>query len=131
MGTTPTTPSPAPASVGTALKAFFSKLGKDIEDIGMDIQKVISSANKDIQVIEPALDATLQAVFPSAVIPAQVVEKLISVCLNAASQVATALENEGLSPTADQVAAVAVAGVVHSLRVAPASPTATASSSSS
>jgi hypothetical protein len=106
--------------VGTELKAFFSKLGKEIEDIGTDIQKVISAANKEIPVIEPVLNATLQQIFPAAVIPAEAVEKVISVALNAASQVATALQSAGLSPTADQVAAVAVAGMVHSLSVAPA-----------
>ena len=126
MGTTPTA-GPAPSGVGTELKAFFSKLGKEIEDIGSDIQKVISAANKEIPVIEPVLNATLQQIFPTALIPVQAIEKVISVALNAASQVATALQSAGLSPTADQVAAVAVAGVVHSLKVAPAAPTATAS----
>jgi len=120
MATTPTTAGTAPTGVGAELKAFFSKLGKEIEDIGSDIQKVISGANKEIPVIAPVLNATLQQIFPAAVIPAEAVEKIISVALNAASQVATALENGGLSPTADQVAAVAVAGLVHSLKVAPA-----------
>jgi hypothetical protein len=109
--------------VGNELKAFFSKLGKEIGDIGNDIQEVLSAANKEIPVIEPVLNATLQQIFPTAVIPAQAIEKVISVALNAAKQVATALQSEGLSPTADQVAAVAVAGLVHSLKVAPAAPT--------
>ena len=126
MGSTATTAVVAPTGIGAEVKAFFSKLGKDIDDIGNDIQKVISAANKELPAIEPVLNATLQQIFPSAVIPAQAVEKIISVSLNAASQVATALESAGLSPTADQVAAVAVAGVVHSLNVAPAAPTATA-----
>jgi hypothetical protein len=117
--------------VGAEVKAFFSKLGKEIENIGHDIQKVISTANKEIPVIEPVLNATLQQIFPTAVIPAEAVEKIISVALNAASQVATALQSGGLSPTADQVAAVAVAGVVHSLKVAPVAPTATAPASKS
>jgi len=129
MGTTPTTAGLAPKGVGAELKAFFSKLGKEIEDIGSDIQKVISAANKEVPVIEPVLNATLQQIFPTAVIPAEAVEKLISVALNAASQVATALQNAGLSPTADQVAAVAVAGFIHSLNVAPVAPTATAPAS--
>jgi hypothetical protein len=120
MGTA--TASPAPTGIGAEVKAFFSKLGKEIEDIGSDIQKVISAASKEIPVIEPALNATLQQIFPAAVIPVEAVEKIIAAALNAASQVATALENQGLSPTADQVAAVAVAGVVHSLKVAPAAP---------
>jgi hypothetical protein len=122
MGTTPTTAGSAPTGIGAEVKAFFSKLGKDIEDIGSDIQKVITAANKEIPAIEPVLNATLQQIFPAAVIPAEAIEKVISVALNAASQVATALENEGLSPTADQVAAVAVAGVVHCLKVAPTAP---------
>jgi len=124
MGTTPTTPTVAPTGVGAELKAFFSKLGKEIEDIGRDIQKVISAANKEIPVIEPVLNSTLQQIFPTAVIPTEAVEKVISVALNAASQVAMALQNAGLSPTADQVAAVAVAGLVHSLNLAPVAPTA-------
>jgi hypothetical protein len=124
MATTPTTTTPlATTSVGAEVKAFFSKLGKEIEDIGNDIQKVISASNKEIPAIEPVLNATLQQIFPTAVIPAQAVEKVISVALNAATQVATALQNGGLSPTADQVAAVAVAGLVHSLKVAPAATT--------
>ena len=131
MGTTPTTAGLAPMGVGAEVKAFFSKLGKEIENIGHDIQKVISTANKEIPVIEPVLNATLQQIFPTAVIPAEAVEKIISVALNAASQVATALQSGGLSPTADQVAAVAVAGVVHSLKVAPAAPTATVPASKS
>ena len=118
MGTTVTTASPAPTGIGAELKAFFSKLGKEIADIGNDIQKVISAANKEIPVIEPVLNATLQQIFPAAVIPAEAIEKIIGVALNAASQVATALQNAGLSPSADQVAAVAVAGLVHSLSVA-------------
>ena len=97
-------------------KAFFSKLGMEIKDIGTDIQKVISAAGKEMPVIEPVLNATLQQIFPSALIPVQVIEKVIGAAFNAASQVATALEGEGLSPTADQVAAVAVAGLVHSLK---------------
>ena len=120
MGTTATTAGLAPTGVGAEVKAFFSKLGKEIADIGNDIQKVISAANKEIPVIEPVLNATLQQLFPSAVIPVQAIEKIISVALEAASKVATALQSAGLSPTADQVAAVAVAGVVHSLSVAPA-----------
>jgi hypothetical protein len=126
MGTTPTVPTIptlAATGVGAEVKDFFSKLGKEIADIGADIQKVISAGNKEIPVIEPVLNATLQQIFPAAVIPAEAVEKIISVALNAASQVATALQNEGLSPTADQVAAVAVAGLVHSLNVAPGAPT--------
>ncbi len=129
MAATPTTSALAPTGVGAELKAFFSKLGKEIEEIGSDIHKVISAANKEIPVIEPVLNSTLQQIFPAAVIPAEAIEKIISVALNAASQVATALEGAGLSPTADQVAAVAVAGVVHSLNVAPAAPTATAPAS--
>jgi hypothetical protein len=125
MGTTATTTGLAPTGIGAELKAFFSKIGKGIDDIGNDIQKVISAANKELPAIEPVLNATLQQIFPTAVIPAQAVEKVIKAALNAASQVATALQSEGLSPTADQVAAVAVAGVVHSLKVAPAAPTAT------
>jgi hypothetical protein len=122
MGTTPITAGLAPRGVGAEVKAFFSKLGKDIEDIGHDVQKAISAANKEIPAIEPVLNATLQQIFPKAAIPAQAVEKVIGVTLNASSQVATALQSEGLSPTADQVAAVAVAGVVHSLKVTPAAP---------
>jgi phage-related protein len=122
MGTTPITAGLAARGVGAEVKAFFSKLGKEIEDIGDDVQKAISAANKDIPAIEPILDATLQEIFPKAAIPVQAVEKVIGVALNASSQVATALQSEGLSPTADQVAAVAVAGVVHSLKVAPAAP---------
>ena len=122
MGTTPITAGLAPTSVGAEVKAFFSKLGKVLEDIGNDVQKVISGGNAEIPVIEPVLNATLQEIFPTAVIPAQAVQKVINVALNAASQVAKALQSEGLSPTADQVAAVAVAGVVHSLKVAPAAP---------
>jgi hypothetical protein len=123
MGTTPTTTGAATTSVAAEVKVFFSKLGKEIEDLGGDVQKVISAANKEIPTIEPVLNATLQQIFPTALIPVQAIEKVISVALNAASQVATALQSEGLSPTADQVAAVAVAGVVHSLSVAPAAPT--------
>ena len=115
MATTAT--QPAPTGVGAELKAFFGKLGKDIEDIGNDIQKVIAAANKEIPAIEPVLNATLAELFPTAVIPAEAVEKIISLVLAAASQIATALENQGLSPTTDQVAAVAVAAVVHSLKV--------------
>jgi hypothetical protein len=111
------------------VKAFFSKLGTDIEDIGADIQKVISAASKDMTAIEPVLNATLQQIFPTALIPVQAIEKVIGVALNAASQVATALQGEGLSPTADQVAAVAVAGLVHSLKVTPAASIATAPAS--
>lgn len=124
MSTTPTTATPAPTGVGVEVKAFFSKLGMDIKDIGTDIQKVISAAGKEVPVIQPVLNATLQQIFPTALIPVQVIEKVISVALNAASQVATALEGEGLSPTADQVAAVAVAGLVHSLRIPAAASTA-------
>ena len=120
MSTTPTTTAPANAGVGAEVKAFFSKLGADVDDMGSDIQKVISAAAKEVPVIEPVLNATLQQIFPTALIPVQAIEKVIGVALNAASQVATALQNEGLSPTADQVAAVAVAGLVHSLKVTPA-----------
>jgi hypothetical protein len=122
MGTTATAAGLAPTGVGVEIKAFFSKLGKEIEDIGNDIKKVISAASKEIPAIEPILNSTLQQIFPAAAIPAEAVEKVISVALNAASQVAAALESAGLSPTADQVAAVAVAGVVHSLKVAPTGP---------
>ena len=123
MATTPTPTGSAPTGIGAEVKAFFSQLGKDIEDIGSDIQKVITAANKEIPTIEPVLNSTLEQLFPTAVIPAEAIEKIISIALNAASQVASALENEGLSPTADQVAAVAVAGVVHSLKVTPTAPT--------
>ena len=129
MATTATTASLAPTGVGAEIKAFFSKLGKEVAAIGSDIQKVISAANKEIPVIEPVLNATLQQIFPTAVIPAEAVEKVIGVALNAASQVATALQNAGLSPTADQVAAVAVAGFIHGLNVAPVAPTAAAPAS--
>jgi hypothetical protein len=124
MSTTPTTVTPAPTGVGVEVKAFFSKMGMDIKDIGTDIQKVITAAGKEAPVIEPVLNATLQQIFPTALIPVQVIEKVIGVALNAASQVATALIGEGLSPTADQVAAVAVAGLVHSLRIPAAASTA-------
>jgi hypothetical protein len=123
MGSTATTAVVAPTGIGAEVKAFFSKLGKEIEEMGSDIQKVISATSKEIPAIEPVLNATLQQIFPSVVIPAEVVEKVISVALNAASQVASALESQGLSPTADQVAAVAVAGVVHSLNVVPTAAT--------
>ena len=69
MSTTPTTATPAPTGVGVEVKAFFSKLGMDIKDIGTDIQKVISAAGKEVPVIQPVLNATLQQIFPTALIP--------------------------------------------------------------
>jgi len=118
MSTTPRTPTPT--GVGAEIKNFFSRLGKEIENLGTNLQKAISAADKEIPAIEPVLNDTLSQIFPGAAIPVEVVEKVIKVALNAGSAVATAMQSAGLNPTTDQVAAVAVAGLIHSLKVTPA-----------
>lgn len=120
MATPSTLATPSP-TVGQEVKAFFAKIGHALETIGTDTLKAIGAANKEIPIITPVLNATLQEIFPATVVPAQAVEKIIGACLSAASNVATALQNEGLNPSLDETAAVTVAGVIHSLGVKPTS----------
>lgn len=107
------TPTPGSTGVGTEVKAFFVKIGRAVEAIGAKTLKIIAGIQKNDAAVISALNATLAAIFPQAVIPAEVAEKIFQASLVATTAVANALVDAGLNPSLDEAAAVAVAGVIH------------------
>lgn len=111
MSTTPAVATPE--TVGQEIKDFFSKVGKELGVIGTDALKEIGVISKDVSVYEPLIAATISDMFPGAAVPIAAIQKIISSSLNTASTVASALQAEGLNPTLNQAAAIAVATQVH------------------
>ena len=115
-------PSATPAAANPAAKGivgFLESMGHKIEAFLPKIETVLSAAKKDLPTIEQDINLSLQAFDPALVIPATGLEELAGVGLNAATQTATALQNAGTNPTSVQVAAVAIASLVHALKLTP------------
>ena len=110
--TTPAAPV-TPKGIGAEIKAFFGKLGHDLSVIGTDALKALGVIEKDVSVYTPLVSATIDAMFPGVALPVQSVTKIITASLNTAGVVATALQAQGLNPTLNQAAAIAIATQVH------------------
>ena len=102
-----------PETVGAEIRNAFSKLGKEIGVIGTDALKDLGIISKEISVYEPLVASTIEALFPGTKLTVTSVQKIINASVASAQAVAQALQAEGLNPTLNQVAAIAVATQVH------------------
>lgn len=117
MATT-STPAAPPVKVTVALKISetFIAFGHELEVIGVDALKDIGIAQQDVSLYGPEVLATIQTLLGSkATINQGKLTGIINESLNTAKAVATALQDEGLNPSADQVAAVQVAVIMHTV----------------
>jgi hypothetical protein len=123
MSTGTVTPTPAaatpPASVGQRIKLAFAALGRDLVAIGTDALKAIGVIQKDLSLYEPLVLATIAEMFPGVTIPTNKINSIISSSLSTSTAIANALQEEGLSPSLDQTAAIQTAVVIHSLTAKP------------
>ncbi len=127
MSVTPVPAIPiAHETIGQEIAGFFSKFGKKIETVATDVLKVIGVAQKEVSTIAPELNATIAIVAPGLTLPVNSAENVINQSLNTSKIIANAIQAGGANPTANQVAAVQIATVLHSLGITSSTTLATA-----
>lgn len=102
-----------PESIGDEIKNFFGAIGKEVGVIGKDALKVLGIVEKDIATYEPLVATTVAAIFPGTALPLAVINKILASSIATSKTIAQALQAEGLNPTLNQTAAIAVATQAH------------------